>query len=236
MKKIGILILMMFVITGCTVKYDIKIDNDEIKEIAEFVQDNSVDWNEKLDTFWGYSVNEFMEQNYKTYTGALNGDSENYYTMEKEEGVEYYKKERILTSNKNGIKFLYNFTKENYGLSKIATYCYQNINYSSKDKKISIKTTDQFECFNYYEMLDEVVVNVTTSWNYKVISHNADKVDGEKYTWIINRDNALNKPIEIELKRVINWRLILIIAVPSIIIVTIVFFILKGKILKNNQI
>ena len=109
MKKIGILILMMFILTGCTVKYDIKIDNDEIKEIAEFVQDNSVDWNEKLDTFWGYSVNEFMEQNYKTYTGALNGDSENYYTMEKEEGVEYYKKERILTSNKNGIKFLYNF-------------------------------------------------------------------------------------------------------------------------------
>lgn len=81
MKKIISMILIMFILTGCTVKYDIKIDSDGIHEISEFAQDKSIDWNEKLDIYWGYSVNDFMEDNYNTYTGSLKGGSENYYTM-----------------------------------------------------------------------------------------------------------------------------------------------------------
>lgn len=236
MKKIISMILIMFILTGCTVKYDIKIDSDGIHEISEFAQDKSIDWNEKLDIYWGYSVNDFMEDNYNTYTGSLKGGSENYYTMQKEPGVEYYKKERILTQSQNGIRFLYDFTKENYGLSKIATYCYQDINYKEKDKNINIKTSNEFECFNYYKMLDSVEVNVTTSWDYEVISSNADKEKDGKYTWIITKENASNKPIEINIKKVFNWRLALIIAIPILIVAVIVYIVLRKKLSKNNQI
>lgn len=236
MKKITTLLLTVFILTGCTVNYNINIDNKQIEEITYLKQDNSIEWDKPSNLYWGYSVNEFMNDNYNIHTGSLNGSSENYYTFEKEDGVEYYKKEKISTSNEVGLKYSYKFKHDNYNLSKIANYCYDNFSVKIEDKNIKINTNSSFNCFKYYEMLDEVVINVTTSGDYEVVSSNADKQENGKYTWIINKDNAYNKPIEIELKKVINWKLILFISVPSIIVIVIVYFILKRKIIKNNQI
>ena len=44
-----------------------------------------------------------------------------------------------------------------------------------------------YYCFDKYSIIDDVNINVTTG--YKVLENNADKVDGNTYTWNITKSN-----------------------------------------------
>ena len=46
---------------------------------------------------------------------------------------------------------------------------------------------------------DSVTINIKT--NNEVISHNADKVSGNTYTWVINKDNAQDTNISINISK-----------------------------------
>lgn len=237
-KTITLLFALLFIVTGCTANYNIKIGNEIIEEITDLVQDNSINWNEQTQLFWGYSIEEFLDRDYNEYTGSMINQSEDYYTFEKVDGVEYYKKEKILEKNQIGIKYTYDFSRENYSLSKLANVCYNSIDIEndSQTQSMSISTSSSFNCFDMYEFLDEVIINVTTTWDYKVVSSNADKYKNGKYIWIITKENAYNKPIKIEIKKAFNWRLLLIIVIPIIVISFITFLIMKRKIARSNEI
>ena len=54
-----------------------------------------------------------------------------------------------------------------------------------------------------YEDFDNVEIIIESK--YKVVKSNADKQDGNKQIWIINKDNYSNKPINIELDKTTTY-------------------------------
>lgn len=236
--KCIVLIFVIGIITGCTAEYNIKIDKKFVNEILNVNNFDKSSWNNDNFLFDGIKYVEKIDELYSQTLSAYQNYNMNPYldlTVE-QSGVEYYKKVKISTSTNYGIRYLYKFPIDKYVDSKLLNFCYDEIEINDKNNRYDITTSKNFNCFEYYEMLDEVTVNITTSWNYSVISSNADKVENGKYTWIITKDNASNKPIRIELKKVFNWKLTLVILIPTLVIATISYFIIKKKVAKNNQI
>lgn len=65
------------------------------------------------------------------------------------------------------------------------------------NNKIIIATSKEFKCFDKYEELDSVTINLTT--DLEVESSTADSVHKNKYTWNINRQNYRDSEINIVL-------------------------------------
>ena len=60
--------------------------------------------------------------------------------------------------------------------------------------ELLISTSKKFLCFNNYNNLDDVTVNITTK--KEVYSNNADSVNGNTYTWYINKDTKDDASIQ----------------------------------------
>lgn len=239
MKKIKyiLLIFLISIVTGCTFEYNIKINREFISEEGNVKNFDESTWTEQNYLGTGKTYTEIINNKLKTYEVVYKTDEESYINpYEKNDNYEYYNTELINNTDVYGIKYFYKGQLEKYKDTRIINMCYDSVSVNSTKDIFSISTSDVFNCFDIYTELDKVEVNITTSWDYKVINSNADKEENGKYTWIITRENASNKPIEIELKKVINWRLILIITVPIIAAIVIIYFILKRKMIKNNQI
>jgi hypothetical protein len=58
-----------------------------------------------------------------------------------------------------------------------------------------LSTSKNAICFEQYPTLTNLIVNITIDG--KVSSHNADRVNGNVYTWQINRNNASSKAINL---------------------------------------
>ena len=104
--------------------------------------------------------------------------------------IKYYNI-KTLKDNKFSFNFVYDDNQLND--SNIANSCYQFFSVDAKENEVSILTGNKFYCFDVYEELDSVTININS--NYKVIQSNADKIVGKKHTWYITRENASNKPI-----------------------------------------
>lgn len=238
MKYVRYIVLILFVVivTGCTAEYNIKIDKDFIEENSFIRNSDKSTWDND-DYLYGESfidkIKETLEIPRQVYTDA---DVNFYDEYSKTDGVDYYEQSIISTSKEYGLKYNFKFPIDKYSKSLNSNICYDVISVANSKEKIILNTSDSFNCFDNFSKLDEVTVNITTSWNYSVISSNADKVENGKYTWIITKDNASNKPIRIELKKVFNWKLTLVILIPTLVVATISYFIIKKKVAKNNQI
>lgn len=223
MKKVILGILLIF-LTGCTAKYNINITENNIKELINIKVSRSVLTNDE----------------YKTLTSIINKPYETEYT--------YYD---LKSKEKNGIlssTFTYTHSFDNYSLSNAVTYCYDEEGmaeepiFSYTDDTVKISTPKEVECFkdsdNLFNPLTELKVNITTK--LKVVSNNADEVDGNTYTWIINQNNYTNKPIKIEVKTEVNnsvenikeqtgltLAVIGIFAIPVVLLI--IFIYLKGR-------
>lgn len=237
MKKTILLILIMFVLTGCTFEYNLKIDKKFINEEGNVKNFDKETWNEPnyLDT--GKTYTEIINNSLRTYENVYKSNDESYINpYEKNDDYEYYNTEIIDRANVYGMKYFYKGELEKYKDTRMINMCYDSVDVKNDKNIFSIITSNVFSCFDIYTELDEVVINVTTDWNYKIVSSNADKEKDGKYTWIITKENASNKPITIELKRVFNWRLTLIIGIPILVVITIIYFVLKNKLAKKDQI
>ncbi len=173
MKK-SFLILILFLFTGCDVIYDIQIKDKKIEESLTIESMNINNYNEEL--------------NKKRYSLYSQSNSSNPY----EQTDDSYATYDIFKVGDNGLKYLYKYNS-NYNDSNIANSCYQFFSVDTKENEVSILTGNKFYCFDVYEELDSVTININS--NYKVIQSNADKIVGKKHTWYITRENASNKPI-----------------------------------------
>ncbi|MDD6224305.1 MAG: hypothetical protein PUB18_04820, partial [bacterium] len=76
--------------------------------------------------------------------------------------------------------------------------------------------------------------------NHVVHSNNADQVVGNQYTWIINKENAQNKSIQIEISNVVKekhqyWLIILVFS-GILVIILIIYLVINRKNRIENQI
>ncbi len=172
MKYKILLLISVFLLSGCTAEYNTYITKETVAE-------NTI-------------VNGLTKETFPV-TAYINdqGASE---TNEKIEGIEYY----TINQNIRFTEYKFNFPFENYKNGTGVNYCYKNFHiYTTNENDYRLSTNNLNSCMDYYTELTEIKVNLKFSDDFNITSNNADEVNDQTYTWLINRDNYNNKTIEI---------------------------------------
>lgn len=161
-KKRIIILLLPLLLTGCTINYDLVINQNNIKEtITGSVKESEYETKE-TDT----GLNELYVLINEDVTPLINDD-------------DLYKKNIINTNT--GIDYEYTYTyKNNYAYSRVINTCFENHTITETETYYKINLSGNFYCL----YSDKIDINVTS--NYVVMENNADKVDGNVYKWTID--------------------------------------------------
>ncbi|MBR3210265.1 MAG: hypothetical protein IKF82_08415 [Bacilli bacterium] len=189
MKKF-LFFICILLLTGCDITYNLDIDDDFVENIS-MIEDNSANFSyviggTDLISFKNYYVSDFIPIHYNDI----------YYPEShvKVDGVTYYNKEDLSGYNKIMVNLNGAFDSiDSLSNSNAIWKGCSNINIS-RDDDIVISASG-FKVFDDYKIVDTLSVNIKTKYN--VTEHNADKVSDDTYTWLITRDNYLNKRIQI---------------------------------------
>lgn len=181
-KFIICLFLILFLF-GCSATYEIDIDKE--LNIDEKLELSSESYNSQI-------------SNYESFLPVdINVDDIEAFKV-KSDDIEYYDINKNDDNSK--IEFSYTFDIDKFNNSMMARSCYEYVtvmNSYNKDNlrdELLISTSKKFLCFNNYNNLDDVTVNITTK--KEVYSNNADSVNGNTYTWYINKDTKDDASIQ----------------------------------------
>lgn len=179
MRKKIILFLLLLFTSGCSVDYTLSInENKYTEEISEVFIDTELYENElnaRRLAFYSDS---------KSLTDSLNNSIITSFPS--------YNRKVVKNQKNNIIKYYYEFTKNNYSDSSAVKNCYDYVKVIDDDKKITITTSNKFNCLINTEIKN---ITITIKSKYKVIQSNADIINGKKHTWNITQENYDNKPI-----------------------------------------
>lgn len=181
MKKYALLLFSLFLLTGCTVKYNLTIKDDLTIE-------------ETIDT---KETEAYFEENYEFYERkeAIDGIWENM-------ASDYVSKGYTYTQNydNTGIKIKNSYASFEDFISKTTIYkqYFDKTNYEENNGVISIETEGFYP---YVEQdperfaIETIEINIKIP--FKVKTHNADKVFKNIYTWKIDKETK-EKTIKIK--------------------------------------
>ena len=177
--KYFVLCLLLLLLTGCKFEYNLNITSDSIEE-------------DNIAYIRGASKDNVEEEVYKIvekYSGPTN-----------ELGM--YNSSIVNKNGLFGVDFSASYNYNSYQNSPSFSLCYDSYKIVNDNSahSIIISTNGDFKCFDMFDELDELTINVTTDYN--VISSNADSVNNDIYTWYIRRENAKNKFINIRISTV----------------------------------
>lgn len=188
MKKILILICLIFM-TGCTARYTIEFNDDEIKDNLTV---NNVD----------SEMYNIIKKGEYAPVPAYKDAIINLEEPVKNEGVEYYD-----IKGKDGNAYLdYKFKLSDFDKSHFANTCYDYFKVFREKDEIVFSTGEKFKCFFPGYNLDSV--EVVFKSNHKVIYNNADEVDGDSYIWHITKENKNHANIQISFEKDVKKRLL----------------------------
>lgn len=184
MKKFLILILL-FLLCGCTSEYQLKINGDKIEENVKISINNSEIKEEELAPDMSIKSKESIEY-LKT--------SDLYPVINNKKDV--YEKEVTDVDNVTTINLKYLYKNDQFLNSKIINECFEKKNIKIDKGKISIHLSGKFSCLeNEYNSLNFKIVT-----NNKVESANIDYgIFDNEYVWEISNSNKDNVDIQISL-------------------------------------
>ena len=169
MKKIIFLLLICLLLTGCTVNYNLDINDNNFKEtLAGNVLNTELNNNDNTD------INMF--------TYLINGDQPAFY---KNDNI-FFNKATNNTTNGIDFDYSYTFNEYNFNNSRIINECFDNHIYEYKDNTYYLVVSGKFNC-NYSEKTN---INITTDYN--VTANNAQAIKNNTYTWTIDENNKDN--------------------------------------------
>ena len=203
MKKIYIICAFVLLLSGCTADYNLTISDNKIvenfstqiyKTEIPVKTDNGIELDDQLTPF--------IEQNQNPF---INNDEI------------VYDKNVIEEDDYRLVDYSFSYSKEEFADSTVLNRCFENAKYSYKNNYKFILTGTFYCLYN-----DQLNIKVKTS--NKVLSHNADNVDGNTYIWHIDKSNVDNVNIRMKIERnsvnkfVSRYSLALIVLSVSIII------------------
>lgn len=212
-----LLLLIIVLLTGCDITYNLEITNDSFNESANFVSVSSDESKE----FSDYYIN----QDYIATKDILNKD--------------FYNKKTINKGDYLGLNVNYSFDYSDYNSSSLLNYCFESNSIQRKNDIIVINAKNSYQCFipDEYNKIDKIVIKIKTK--LKVLKNNADEINNNIYTWNLYRDNSLNKDIYLKLKRTTNHSSFIIVFVIFVFIGIVVYFVykmIKNKNMASNEI
>lgn len=210
MKKF-LLLFTLLLLTGCSIKYNLKIDDKFTENIEVSGYTMGSDDNElKMNLSTGFPL---------YYDNSSSSSIIPKYEVSTGDNYEFLKLKGVFPSLNNN---------SNAVLSVCDNYIV------SKDNKIISLNASGFKIFESYYDMDELTINITT--DYEVISNNADSVNKNVYTWVINEDNYNDKLVSIELKtgNIIKDNYLIILLIIIILALTIFIYVFYNMIKKKN--
>lgn len=193
MKKILFLLIICFLLTGCSVTYDLKIDNDNLNEnISVIIPKENLNKEFNILTIDEIFTNIYKYPTSLRYDDDMPGDSEYEKPLYGEYKIEKY------SQNDNQDKELIangNFSFNDYQYSNAVNTCYDTIVVKHNSSQSSFYTSSFAKCFDMYPLLEKITVNIEL--NNQVIRSNSDRIIDKVYTWNIDRTNYKDKTIEL---------------------------------------
>lgn len=230
---------MIILLTGCKATYNLEISQSGMKENlvinATSLSENS--------TIKNYPIGAYITEN-------VNDDSttDESILFKKFDGVDYYNDS--ISKDEDGLTYInynYNFDYDKFINSTIINRAYSNIvfrQYDSNDDGVDdytiLSTMGNFIPFERYNTLESVTIKITCL--FKMVSHNADKVDGNTYIWNFTKDNVKDINLVYDTNSVIDKRnffeknSMFTFFVGAILIFGILYFIIKRISLNKNKI
>lgn len=174
--KFKILLLFCLFLTGCSVTYNLTIDDNTFEENVVFAFSKSITSYSDISFYLNDKIPIGLSDNKKFYNSEI-----------KDVG--------------DGYNLVYNFNHEENFIenSYFVNNCYPNVSIINNDDTISISSGKGFNCFIGDDGLkaDSVKINIKTELN--VLENNADEVNDDVYTWNINYSNYSSKEINLKL-------------------------------------
>ena len=231
--KILILIIIMFLISGCTAEVNIEIDRNKINESTNITVYENVVY-----------PKEVLRTSFRNYI-PIYADDVIVDTLPDQAypDIIYYQKKETDLGNGYLFNYSYNFNIDEYKEARTIKDSFKsyNVSFNNREETLRLSTDNEgIIYFNDYPQLEEVRINIKT--DYLVKEHNADRIDDDTYTWIFTKDskNSINMLIDLSDAATTNvLRLdrneeIIILSVIGIIFIICLFLIFKNK--KNNKI
>lgn len=172
------LLLLMFFLSGCTVQYDLTIDEQgNFLEKTIFQAENLDESVAIQDNSWPIKVD---------YNDPDVGEN-----PEKIEGVDYYDDTVLIHDGYYRRQLTYQHTINTLKNSNVIQSCFEHFYVNENASSITLSTSSEFLCMNEFSNLNLVQVRIHLP--HKVLSSNADVMDGNQYLWNITRDNYQEK-------------------------------------------
>lgn len=219
MKKGIIILFILLFCTGCSIKYNLKIDRDmnfeENMSIEGTLIDYSIETSTEEDEKFIKEYNESMFQNDSDYSIKENEVNGNKYYFE----IESKENNVMNLKDSNLIKKIYNTVDVNKKSDGTYTFKFSR---DYKDIKDDAYTGLEF---------DDLIINIKSK--KKIINSNADKVENTTYTWEINKNNIKDIYFEITESNAFDKNYLYVIILTPLFI-ALLYLILKSK--KTNEI
>ena len=168
MKRLIGLVCMLFILTGCSVNYNLNIDSNSITE--------SISGNVLKSEYEVSDSDTSLNDIYYFLNNDLNAlfDTESVYL-------------RTLEDKGNKINYNFSYTyNNNYDRSNIINSCFENHLVEEDDDYLYIRLSGKFYCM----YADKIDISVTSS--SAVIESNAKSVKGNTYKWVIKDSDNVN--------------------------------------------
>lgn len=174
MKKIIICSLIILILSGCTVNYDLEFENDLIKEKLELdVTEN--DYAEYISKIEKDDVEENMYKFFEAFEIPNDIKMPN----------QFHKKESKRSNDNINLKFTYdNYDYESFNSSYILNNCFYDVVVLNEENDYYISAKGPLAC-----PLNDANIRIKT--DRKVINTNA-KYENGYYTWDITEDDYEN--------------------------------------------
>lgn len=231
-KKIAILFVLLFLLSGCSINYEINIDKD--KKLNDKI---SLEVSNEVSSLYYDNPREYLEYMFKQKT--IEFGLPNY--------IPFYNIEN--ENSKIEINYTHD-TVDSYFNSGIVKVLFKNVSVTKKGNDTIIKLNGMKDIFGEYDDLDYMYYapsfNIVLKSEYIIKDSNADERNFFKgnYTWKMSKD-SLNKNIELTISNkknyfaIINGKLGLLV-VPTIILIIsilayIIYLLINQKIKRVNQ-
>lgn len=195
-NRLKILLITLVLLTGCTAKYDITInDMNDLNESLDIMENDKTKFDIENEELYNVTLKEYLQTDLKWPTPVYINSEENPIEPKELDNVDYYKKEDKSTNELLQINYSFQHNQNNYSKSNIVNTCY-DYEFGSKNNYITFTTTSDFKCFEKYKLLDSVEFSLNTTC--KVKNANYDKKVDNSYTWNITKE-TINKKISFSL-------------------------------------
>ncbi len=188
MKKLLMLFGILFLLSGCSVTYELTITEDSVRENVTIYGEDSSD--NEIISIYEKPVEAFIDS-------AMSSES-----IEKLPGEEYYEMTKNIDALGNRyLNLNYNFKKEDFKRASIINYSVSSFEIEEEKDELRFFTGSYIKAFEQYNGINTLDIKVNVDPSYEIVSSNAHSISGNVLSWQIKKENKRNSPLNLTIRK-----------------------------------